>query len=266
MILGHNFSTAFCIGMLWNADDVMSLTRSGVPFPETLPTHDINALLFCMESTVIPPYSNGYIYCKLPGQRENHTLAGVVWFEPSFKHRSLYSHCDTYEGLVTVDDTIASSGVFNIVMTNKLNRHIKIHSGQTMDRLRSCEDSQICTIHEIESFGRNPREGRDDTPDPDTTEGNFYYIPTINPKTHRLEVNTLLSKDFYPVQVNETGPQCDYVHYRKPSLLDALVDKQTRDDLNRLLEVSHDAFADDKRQIGTTPSLKCPQTPEISCQ
>ena len=52
-------------------------------------------------------------------------------------------------------------------------------------------------------------------------------------------MNTLPREDFYPVQVNETGPQHDYVHYRKPSLLDALVDKQTRDDLNRLLEVNH---------------------------
>ena len=71
-------------------------------------------------------------------------------------------------------------------------------------------------------------------------------------------MNTLSRKDFYPVQVNKTGPQYDYVHYRKPSLLDAPVNKQTRDDLNRLLEVNHDAFADDKRKIGTTPSLKCP--------
>ena len=31
--------------------------------------------------------------------------------EPSFRHRSPYSHCNTYEGLVTVDDNIVSSGV-----------------------------------------------------------------------------------------------------------------------------------------------------------
>ena len=145
---------------------------------------------------------------------------------------------------------------FNIVMINKLNRHIKIHSGQSMGMLRSCEDSQICTIHKIVSFARNPREGRDDTSDPNTTEGNFYYVPTRNPKTGRLEVNTLPRKDFYPVQVNETGPQHNYMHYRKPSLLDAPVDKQTRDDIERLLEVTHDAFADDERQIGTTLFFK----------
>ena len=73
-------------------------------------------------------------------QRGGHTLAGVVCLN-HHSDRSLYSHCDTYEGLVTVDDNIVSSGVFNIVMTNKSNRHIKIHSNQTMGMLCSCEDS-----------------------------------------------------------------------------------------------------------------------------
>ena len=58
MIPGHNFSKAYHIGMLWNADDVMSLTRNGIPFVETLPTNDINVLVFCAESTVILLYSN----------------------------------------------------------------------------------------------------------------------------------------------------------------------------------------------------------------
>ena len=122
-----------------------------------------------------------------------------------------------------------------------------------MGMLCSWEDSQICTIHKIVSFSK---EGRDDTSDPGTVKGNFCYVPTRNPKTGRLEVNTLPRKDFYPVQVNEAVPQHDYVHYRKPSFLDAPVDKQTRDDLNRLLEVNHDAFTEDERQIGTTLLIK----------
>ena len=65
-------------------------------------------------------------------------------------------------------------------------------------------------------------------------------------------MNTFPKKDFYPVQINEVGPQQDYVHYRKPSLLDAPVEKQTTHDLERLLEENHDAFAEDERQIGTT--------------
>ena len=69
-------------------------------------------------------------------------------------------------------------------------------------------------------------------------------------------MNTLLKKDFYPVKINKVGPQHDYVHYRKPSLLDAPVDKQTKHDLEGLLEENHDAFAEDERQIGTTPLIK----------
>ena len=58
-------------------------------------------------------------------------------------------------------------------------------------------------------------------------------------------MNTLTKKDYYPVQVNEVGPQQDYVHYRKLSLLDAPIDKLTKHDLDRLLEEKQDAFAED---------------------
>ena len=37
MILGQKFSKAYHIGMPGNADDVMSLTRNGIPFTEMLP-------------------------------------------------------------------------------------------------------------------------------------------------------------------------------------------------------------------------------------
>ena len=135
MILGHNFPKAYHIGMLWNTDDVMSLTRNGIPFAETLPTNDMNALVFCAESTVIPPYSNGYIRCRMAKAKGKAYIGRSCVFEPSFKHRSPYSHCDIYERLVTVDDNIVSSGVFNTVMTNKSKRHIKLHSNQTMGML-----------------------------------------------------------------------------------------------------------------------------------
>ena len=147
MILGHNFSKAYHIGTLWKADDVMSLMRNVIPFAETLPTNDINAFVFCAESTVIQPYSNGYIKCRMAKAKGKASISRSCVFEISFKHRSLYSHCETYEGLVTVDDNIVRSGVFDIVMTNMSNRHIKIHSNQTMGMLCSCEDSQICTLH-----------------------------------------------------------------------------------------------------------------------
>ena len=46
------------------------------------------------------------------------------------------------------------------------------------------------------------------------------------------------------------------MHYRKPSLLDAPVNKETKHDLERLLEENHDALAEDERKIGTTPLIK----------
>ena len=113
MILGHDFSKAYHIGMLWNVDDVMSLTRNGLPFAEALPTNDINALVFCTESTVILPYSDGYIKCRMPKANGKAYISRSCVFEPSFKHRYLHSHCQTYEGLVTVDNNIVRSGIFN---------------------------------------------------------------------------------------------------------------------------------------------------------
>ena len=114
---------------------------------------------------------------ECPRQREAYISRSCV-FEPSFKHRSLYSHCKMYEGLVTVDDNIVSSGVFNIVMTKKSNRHIKFHSNQTMGMLHSCEDSQISTIHEIVTFDKNSGKGRDGKSDLV-----LYHVPTRNPRT-----------------------------------------------------------------------------------
>ena len=130
-----------------------------------------------------------------------------------------------------MDDNIVSSGVFNTVMTNKSNRYINIHSNQTIWMLHSCKDCQICTIYKIVTFDKNPRKGRDGKSDPNPTKGKLYYVPTRHPSMGRLEVSTYQHKDFYPVQINEVGPQCDYVHYRNPSLLDAPVDKWTRHDL-----------------------------------
>ena len=199
-------------------------------FAETLPTNDINALVFSVESTVILPYPNGYVKCRMPKAKGKAYIGRSCVFEPSSKHRSLYSHCKTYGGLVTMDDSIVTLGVFNIVMTNRSIRHIKIHSNQTMGMLHSCEDSQICTIHVIVTFEKNPRKGGNSKSDPI-----LYHVPTRNPRIDRLEVNTLPKKDFYPVQINKVGPQHDYVHYRKPCLLDALVDKQTRHDLETMM-------------------------------
>ena len=67
-----------------------------------------------------------------------------------------------YEGLVTTDDDTISLGTFNIVITNRSNKHIKVNNNQAMGMLPSCEENQICTVHKIVTFDKNPRKRRDD--------------------------------------------------------------------------------------------------------
>ena len=67
LILGHNFVHTFHIGTLWNASDVMSLTRNGTPFAHTLLTNDINALVFSTGSIVTLPFSMHSFSAKCQG-------------------------------------------------------------------------------------------------------------------------------------------------------------------------------------------------------
>ena len=105
------------------------------------------------------------------------------------------------------------------------------------------------------TFDQNSREGKDDISETRPEEGNLYCVPTRHSRAGIIKVNTLLRKDFYPVQINQAGPQ-NYVHYMTPNLLDAPHDNQTRYDLEKLLKENYDAFAQDERQIGTTPLIK----------
>ena len=66
----------------------------------------------------------------------------------------------------------------------------------------------------------------------------------------------LFWKKISPVtKISEIGPQ-DSVSYKKPVLLDAPTDRQTKLDLNKLLNVNKDAFAEDEIQIGITPIIQ----------
>ena len=87
IILGHYFAKAFHIGTWWDQDDNMYLTRYGKPFEQTIPSSTINALVICTESKVIPPYSNGYIQCKVLKEKLKASLGKNCVFEPSYKHR-----------------------------------------------------------------------------------------------------------------------------------------------------------------------------------
>ena len=83
----------------------------------------------------------------------------------------------------------------------------------------------------------------------------MYHTPSKNEKTGKIEVTTLLKKgEYFPV-INEIGPQQDFVKYKKHELQDAPIDKQIKIDLEKLLEAK-DSFAEDERQIGTTPLIK----------
>ena len=121
IILGHNFAKAFHTGTWWDQDDNMYLTRYGKQFEQTIWSSTINALVLCTESIGIPPYPNGYIQCKVTTEKLKASLGTNCVFEPSDKHRSNYVNCTTYEGIVTLDDSVVNLGTFNIVMTNKSN-------------------------------------------------------------------------------------------------------------------------------------------------
>lgn len=254
MILGHDLAKAFHIGTTWDVNDIMHLTKNGESFAETLPTRNLNALVFCAESIIIPPFSNGFIPCKLPRGKIQASLGKVFEFEPTFKHRSNYVQSKTHEGLVTMDDKVMGSGIFNIAMTNMSNRHIKIHSNQTIGMLKSCDEDQVCSIHKIITFCKKG-EGDQILAENkiETKEENLYHIPWKNPKTNKIEIHTVVKKEQIPFKINEIGPQEDFVKYNKPKTQDAPIDRQIKHDLERLLEANSDAFAEDERQIGTTP-------------
>ena len=70
-------------------------------------------------------------------------------------------------------------------------------------------------------------------------------------------MNTLLTEETSPVvDMNEIGPQEDFVSYKKPKLSDAPIDRKTTLSLEKLLEQYSEAFAKDTTQIGTTPLIE----------
>ena len=83
----------------------------------------------------------------------------------------------------------------------------------------------------------------------------FYQIPTRD-KSGEIKVLTLLKENVSTVQkITDTAFE-DFVSHQKPELQDAPIDHKTKLDLEKLLEDNKDAFAEDERQIGTTPLIK----------
>ena len=264
-ILGYNFSKAFHIGTTWSADDTMSLTHQGKMIAQTISTKEINSIVFCCESTVIPPFSNAKIKCRAPKVRSRANSGQNLLFEPSNRHKSNYVNCNTYNGLVTFDEHTAGSGSFDIVMTNTSNQHVKVTKNQTLGMLKSCDQDQICTVHKLVMLEPNTLGGEGITPkqtkqthdhsiESETVTKDFYQIPTRN-KHGEIEVLTVLKDNISTVNKITDTALDEFVSHKKPELQDAPIDQKTKLDLEKLLEKNKDAFAEDERQIGTTPLI-----------
>ena len=192
----------------------------------------------------------------MPKVKSQVHLDNTCVFEPSIRLKAVYTGCTTYEGIVTIDDDIFQSGIFNVVMTNTSMKHVKINNNQTMGMLRTCKDDKIFAIHKKVSFDKVPVKGEGDKTVEKQVGTDLYHIPIRNERTGKIEVNTLLKRgEYFPV-INEIGSQQDFVINKKPELQDAPIDKQIKTALEKLLEANQDSFAGDERQIGTTPLIK----------
>ena len=93
----------------------MSLTYEGRPIAQTVPTRQINSIVFCCENMIIPPFSNAKIRCTAPKVRSRANPGLNLVFEPSNRHTSHYANCKTYNGLVTSDDQNTKSGSLRLL-------------------------------------------------------------------------------------------------------------------------------------------------------
>ena len=118
-------------------------------------------------------------------------------FETSVRLKAVYTGCTTYEGIVTIDDDIFQSGIFNVVMTNTSMKHVKINTNQTMGMLRTYQGDKSCTIHRIVSFDKVPVKGEGGKTVEKQVGKDLYHVPIRNEKTGKIEANTLLKKGEY---------------------------------------------------------------------
>ena len=214
IIIGHNFCNTLNIGTVWTSPDILSLTYEGWTIAQCIRAKGINALVFCAENTIIPPFSNAKIPCRAPKVKSLSNIAPSVIFEPTYRHRANYVNCHTYDGLVTLDEHAASSGSFNIVMTNNSSQHVKVTKNQTLGMLKSCDSDQICTIHRLVTFEPKSLEGEgmelDHTKNSQTTNS-IKTQPTTN-NSHGVESVT---KDFIKSQEETKKEKLRCKHYSK---------------------------------------------------
>ena len=181
----------------------MYLTYNGKPIEQTIPFSTIQCSSILHREHHHSPHSNDYLPCKVPKETLKASVGKNCLFEPSFKHRSNFVNCTTYEG--TVDDSVVNSGTFKIIMTRRSNRHIKVHTHETRGMLKNCDEDQICTVHRIVTFEQTSQKGKEVKSDCKPVEKQIYHIPSRNKKTGLIEVKTLMKEeDVSPVtRINE---------------------------------------------------------------
>ena len=114
IIIGHNFCTTLNIGTVWTSSDILSLTYEGQTIAQCIRTKGINALVFCVEKTIIPHFSNAKITCRAPKVKSLSNIVPSVISESTYRHRANYVNCHTCDGLVTLDEHAASSGSLSL--------------------------------------------------------------------------------------------------------------------------------------------------------
>ena len=85
----------------------------------TISTREINSLVQCVESFIIPPRSNAKIPCKASKVSLQQKFERVLRFEPASKHHSDNNLCHAHDGVVVIDHDVKASGTFNIYMTKQ---------------------------------------------------------------------------------------------------------------------------------------------------
>ena len=136
IILGYNSKKAVHIGTDWNRNDEMYLKMNSQFLTTTLSAKEINALVQCVDSFVIPPRSNDQVPCKANKMVYQDNFGRICRFEPPFRHSADNNPCQTYDGIVVVDQEIKSSGIFHIGMTNTSPKTIKINRNSSLGLLK----------------------------------------------------------------------------------------------------------------------------------
>ena len=157
VILGYNFSKAFHIDTTWNRNDQRCLTKNGKIIAATVSNKAITTSVQCTESITGLLYLNALMKCKVSKALKSKHFEKACVFEPSYRQKSDYSECYTYEGYIVMDTEVVNSGIFHIAMTDGSSRHIRINCDQIIGMLKLCDEDKYVTNIELLLFTRPPK-------------------------------------------------------------------------------------------------------------